>query len=184
MSEFGLREVVRDVAALLARADVPFMIAGSVASSFHGESRSTRDLDLVIEIDAAGRRRLFEMIDRDVWYVDEAEALSSPMFNLVDLRSGWKVDVVLRRSTVFAVEEFARRQTVDLFGTPVPIASAEDVVLAKLWWAREGGSDRQVRDAQAVVEVQGERLDRDYLLRWAPELGVAEQVAALLARRL
>jgi hypothetical protein len=98
-SEFSLRALVRLVADLLDRAGVAFMIAGSVASSFHGVSRSTRDLDLVVDIDTLGRRRLFEAIDRSVWDVDEAEALEAPTFSLVHLASGWTVNLVARRAT-------------------------------------------------------------------------------------
>ena len=57
-------------------------------------------------------------------------------------------------------------------------ASAEDTVLSKLEWSvASGGSDSQLTDAARVLAVAGDRLDRDYLDRWASELGVTEVLA-------
>ena len=54
--------------------------------------------------------------------------------------------------------------------------SAEDTVLAKLQWYRDGGevSDRQWTDVLGVLEVQGQALDRAYLAEWARELGLTD----------
>ena len=56
------------------------------------------------------------------------------------------------------------------------VATAEDIVLAKLEWYRQGGevSDRQWRDILGVLKVQAGRLDLDYLQKWAAELNVAD----------
>jgi len=60
-----------------------------------------------------------------------------------------------------------------------PVASAEDIVLNKLEWFREGAglSDRQWSDLIAVLAVQADAIDQAYLDRWAPELGVADLLA-------
>jgi len=58
------------------------------------------------------------------------------------------------------------------------------VVLHKLFWDRITPSDRQVGDAAGVVAVQGSVLDRDYLRKWAGELGVAEKLEDLLSGRI
>jgi len=56
----------------------------------------------------------------------------------------------------------------------VPINTAEDVVLSKLEWAKTSGSERQLGDAAGVIEAWGERLDWEYLLRWAEKLSVSD----------
>jgi hypothetical protein len=66
------------------------------------------------------------------------------------------------------------RLPADLAGTPVSLASAEDAILSKLEWAKKGGSERQIADAAGIVAVKGTSLDRDYLERWARELGVID----------
>lgn len=55
-------------------------------------------------------------------------------------------------------------------------------MLAKLEWARLGGSERQVRDVIEILRIQAERLDSAYLDRWADDLGLTEQLAG--ARRV
>jgi len=56
------------------------------------------------------------------------------------------------------------------------IASAEDTILAKLDWYRQGGqvSERQWRDVLGVLRVQDNTLDMNYLRSQATALGVAD----------
>lgn len=81
---------------------------------------------------------------------------------------------ILRKPRPFSVGELERRVAGSLASRPLSIASAEDTVLVKLEWARRGDLARQFADAAGVIEVQGERLNRAYLRRWAVELGVAD----------
>ena len=68
----------------------------------------------------------------------------------------------------------ARRHRVDLsFAAGVAVVSPEDAILSKLEWARTSDSERQIRDAANVVEMNP-GLDREYIERWAAPLGVTE----------
>jgi hypothetical protein len=49
--------------------------------------------------------------------------------------------------------------------------------LAKLQWFQITPSDRQWRDIQTILRVQGEAVDVGYLQHWAAELGVADLLA-------
>src|SRR4029079_2987350 len=93
-------------------------------------------------------------------------------FNAIG-RDALKVDFIIRKARPFSVEEFRRREPADLLGTPGYVAPAEDVVLAKLEWAAASDSERQLRDAAAIVAVD-EDLDTAYVDRWAPVLGVTD----------
>jgi hypothetical protein len=86
-----------------------------------------------------------------------------------------KVDLIVRRARPYSVEEFNRRLRLALsFARAVSTVTAEDSVLSKLEWARmSGDSERQLRDAAGVVELNP-TLDRDYVRRWAEQLGVAD----------
>jgi len=59
-------------------------------------------------------------------------------------------------------------------GIPVATATAEDTIIAKLEWAKTGGSERQLGDVVAILRVRGETLDRAYLERWVTVLGLDE----------
>jgi hypothetical protein len=74
-----------------------------------------------------------------------------------------------------------RRVHVTLFGEPAWITTAEDSILHKLVWNRITPSDRQMGDAAGVVNVQGEKLDRSYLKKWADALGVSGELNQLLS---
>jgi hypothetical protein len=127
------RAALAHIVAALDAAGIPHMVAGSFASTFHGNPRTTQDIDLV---------------------------------------SGWKIDLILRKDRPFSRAEFERRMPARILGTDVFVASAEDTILAKLEWAQLGESDRQLRDVAGVIELCGDTLDRDYIERWTRELGV------------
>ena len=168
----------------LERAGVPYMITGSVASSYHGEPRATRDLDIVIDPDPGGVGRLVGALEADGLYVDADAAHRAlddrTQFNAIDATTGWKVDFLVRKERPFSVEEFGRRTRANLFGTPAWIASPEDTIIAKLEWAMAGGSDRQLDDVVSMLAVGGDTLDLAYIDRWVADLGL--QVALSRAR--
>jgi hypothetical protein len=73
----SLAEFLQRLASALDAARIPYMLAGSVASSFHGEPRSTQDIDLVIDTDVAGARRLLALLPPDDYYADESAAVDA-----------------------------------------------------------------------------------------------------------
>ncbi|MEM9650886.1 MAG: DUF6036 family nucleotidyltransferase [Actinomycetota bacterium] len=175
-------ELLRAAVALLDAADIPHMVVGSFASSFHGEPRMTRDIDLVIDPSEHGISLLVDLVDRDRFYLGDAiEAFRQrSMFNLIEPSTGWKVDFVVRKDRPFSEAEFARRLPAQVAGVDVYVASAEDTMLSKLEWGKESASNRQFDDATAIAMVQ--EVDRNYLARWAAQLGVVDQLSAVLAR--
>ena len=96
------------------------------------------------------------------------------MFNVIDLSTGWKVDLIVRKPRPFSVEEFRRRLPARLLGVDVCVATPEDTILTKLEWAAMSGSDRQLRDVAGVLAVKRGELDIPYIELWAVELGVLE----------
>jgi len=109
-------------------------------------------------------------------------ALAPPyQFNAIDRRSALKIDFWMLRSDPFEMSMFERRLSVNLLGEPAWIATAEDVILHKLYWDSLTPSERQISDAAGVVAVQSDSLDRAYLQQWADELGVSEKLNRLLA---
>jgi hypothetical protein len=79
---------------------------------------------------------------------------------------------------------FRRRIQRTLFEVPAWIATAEDILLHKLYWDKLTPSDRQRGDAVGVFKVQGAALDLDYLRAWAAELGVETNLKLLLEGKM
>jgi hypothetical protein len=169
-------EFLSTVVGLLNEAGVPHMLAGSMASTFHGEPRMTRDIDMVIDPTRESMERFVAALDRSRYYIDDAaEAVRRrDMCNVIDTETGWKVDLIVRKDRPFSREEFRRRQPAIIGGVDLFIATAEDTVLAKLEWRARSDSERQFRDVTAILAAQ--QLDGDYLRRWAEELGVAQSL--------
>lgn len=169
----------------LEAAGIDHMLAGSFASSLHGLARTTADIDLVVDPSPSAVEVFVTALDRERYYVDEqaaAEAVRTRgQFNVIDTATGWKVDLIVIKDRPFSRAEFARRQSVEILGVPVHVATPEDTILAKLEWAAIGGSDRQRQDVIEVLRLRGDDLDDDHLDHWAPILGVDGALTA--ARR-
>lgn len=179
-------DALRRVVSALDRSSIPHMLAGSHASSFHGIPRTTRDIDIVIEADETSLRALVERLADADFYVSEPAALDAlrrgSMFNVIDNVTGWKTDLVLLPRDDFALTQWERRDRAIVMDVQVWIATAEDTVLSKLAWSkRGGGSEMQLRDVAGIVAVQGDALDRRYVLGWATRLGVEDLWNKVLA---
>ena len=94
---------------------------------------------------------------------------------MIDLTSGWKIDFIIRKSRPFSLTEFDRRFQMEFEGLSLFMASAEDVMLAKLEWAKLSGSQRQIEDAAGILRIRFNELDRNYIERWIEALGVQDQ---------
>ncbi|MBI3412400.1 MAG: hypothetical protein HY040_29110 [Planctomycetes bacterium] len=174
---------IAEIAKSLDTVGIPFMIAGSHASSYYGRARTTNDVDFVADPKSDQLERFLNLLGDRYYFSPEAarEALRArTIFNVIQFAEGWKADFIVRKQRPFSVEELRRRETVNLHGVSIPIASAEDVILSKLEWNLITPSERQLQDALHVAVVQATKLDLAYLRTWAPQLGVAEALADLL----
>ena len=171
-----------DVGGLLDRLGVSYLVAGSLASSVHGEPRSTNDVDLVADLAPAHVPPLLAALG-DAFYVSADAVLEAVRtggsFNLIHLATAVKVDVFVKGGDAFDAERLSRRTRVRLgFDSPgdLWVNLAEYTVLRKLEWYRRGGevSERQWRDALGVLRAQGARLDHARLAEWADRLGVRD----------
>ena len=164
----------------LEQARVPYMVVGSVAGGFHGVPRTTNDIDVVIDPTEEQLVAFLRTIDDD-WYVSEEGAIDEHrrrgMFNVIESDTGWKADLIFRKNRPYSIEEFERRKTGRLLGRSSYVASAEDVVLSKLEWAKMGSSDRQRNDAANVLKIRRD-VDWDYLHEWAGRLGIVRELEA------
>jgi len=159
------------------------MLSGSIGSSFHGQPRATNDVDIVIAPTETQLYSFLQSLGKDYYVSIESarDALKrQSAFNVIDMQAGWKADFIIRRQRPFSKEEFQRRQKVSIMGLDTWIVSAEDVILIKLEWAKNSKSDRQLEDALNVAIVQFDRLDGDYLHKWAKELQVESSLKQLL----
>jgi len=168
---------------------VGYYIGGSVASSAHGLPRATLDVDIIADLRSSHVESLVQKL-QGAYYIDPdmiRDAIGQcSSFNVIHLDTTIKIDVFVMGRQPYDKTAFQRAQK----GVLAPkldfqnfvIATAEDTILHKLYWYREGGgvSERQLSDVIGVMKVQQTELDISYLRLWAEKL----QVLDLLDRAL
>jgi hypothetical protein len=170
------------VTRVLERMGIPYFVGGSLASSAHGVARATLDADIIarVEPQQAGQfaRELGTGFYADIDAIADAVARGSS-FNVIHIATAFKIDVFVPASTAYGDVEMERRESHIIdedTGEKMIFSTAEDTLLAKLLWYRQGAevSDRQWRDVLGILKVAGGSLDKDYLSRWATVLRVAD----------
>lgn len=172
-------DIFQRIIGALNRIDIPYMLTGSFASSYHGSPRSTQDIDIVIAPTAEQIRALVRLLPDREYYVDEDAALDAHQrqgqFNVIDIATGWKIDLIVQKTRPFSREEFDRRDFIEFQGMQLAIATAEDVLIAKLEWGKLGDSQRQVEDAAGILKIRAGQLNLDYVRGWVRDLGLQAQ---------
>lgn len=175
-------QVVLEVTRILEGLGVPYAVGGSLASSTHGIPRTTNDGDVLADLRAEHVQPFVTALG-DRFYIPVERVLHAVQrrssFNLVDLKTGVKIDVFLFKAEPLQLQEMARRQIHPVPGEPLAslqIASPEDTLLQKLLWYQRGNrvSDQQWKDILGVLKVQGKRLDFGYLNEWATRSGIED----------
>lgn len=177
-----LARVVR----ILDETEIAFMLTGSLAAALYGPPRATQDLDLVVDLTARDIDGIVDRLRAEGFYVSRAaahEALEARgQFNAIEPDEGWKIDFMVRRDRPFSVMEFERRQPANLLGVEIYVATAEDLIVAKLEWIKRGDSDLQRRDVVQLLEARWHTLDREHVERWVERLGLETEWEDALGR--
>ena len=175
-------EVTLKVTDVFEQLGIPYLIAGSLASTLYGMVRSTQDSDIVVEM-RPEHLQAFVWALQDEFYLDEemiADAIQrNSSFNIIHRETMFKVDIFIPRPRPFLQAQLdrAQRQTFSFEAEiSARFASPENPVLSKLDWYRMGGevSDRQWRDVLGVLKTWAGELDLEYLRKWATELHVRD----------
>lgn len=156
------------------------MLTGSMAMNYYAQPRMTRDIDLVVAVLPHQAEELAAAFEPD-YYVPREQLAQSirdrGMFNLLHLASVIKVDLVVRKDEPYRRAEFERRQLVKLPGFDAWIAAKEDLILSKLIWAKDSGSELQLRDVRNLL---ASGADLAYIRDWAMRLGLSELLERIL----
>jgi hypothetical protein len=180
-------ELLRRLAETLERLGIAYLVTGSMASGTYGEPRFTNDIDVIVVLPAEKVAAFCAAFPGPEFYCDPgmvADAVRDQFqFNILHPDSGLKVDVILAKDSPFDRSRLSRARRVVLGPQFSPsFASPEDVILKKLEFYREGGSEKHIRDILGVLKVQGDRVDRAYITDWANRLGLTAEWDLVLAQ--
>ena len=181
------RDLLHRVLDGLAASGVDYLLVGSVASAAYGEPRLTLDIDVVVALKAAQLPHFLSFFPAPEFYVSSdaaAEAVRrEKQFNIIHPASGWKIDIIVKKADEFDRSRFGRRRIIPVFpDRSASVASPEDIIIKKMEYYREGGSEKHLRDISGILRVSGDGLDFPYIDRWAARKGLTEIWQAVLKK--
>src|SRR6266513_4501115 len=165
-------DIVRDISRRFDQTGINYMLTGSMAMNYYAQPRMTRDIDVVIAITHQDVERVGAFFRPDYYMSEEniRESLAQEsIFNLIHQESVIKVDCIVRKSSEYRRCEFDRRQKISILDFTTFIVSKEDLIISKLFWARDSHSELQLGDARNLLATG---YDAAYLQRWTRELGL------------
>ena len=161
---------------------LPYFVTGSVAAMIYGEPRTTQDVDLVLFLPAAKAQELVATFSLDSFYCPpeeilliEAKRATEGHFNLIHHKTGFKADVYLTGNDPLHTWAMKNRKMVEMGTMTIPFAPPEFVILKKLFYFKQGGSSKHVRDIKAMLEISGEDIDKVFVEKEVFRLGVGEE---------
>ena len=161
----------------LNRLQLEYMVTGSMAAIVYGEPRLTHDVDLVLELPDAATGAMQRAFPLEEFYCPPMEVLLTEArrperghFNLIHHATGFKADIYLAGCDPLHAWGLSRRRRVALGGEVIPVAPPEYVIVRKLEYFREGGSEKHLRDIRGMLELSREQIDEPALHDWIRQL--------------
>jgi len=173
-------ELLQRFAEVFERLLIPYRVTGSMASIAYGEPRFTNDIDIVAKLTADRVEAFCAAFPAPDFYCSLEAARHAVanrfQFNVLHMPSGLKADVIVAADTPFEESRFARGQRLPTDQLHEAwFASAEDVILKKLLYFQEGGSEKHLRDIVGILKVQADAIEHDYLAKWVAQLGLTAE---------
>jgi len=138
----------------------PWAATGSIASTFYGEVRSTNDIDIIALLDGRAAEALPRVFPDTELYCPPPDVIEIERnrerrghFNLVHHDTGWKADVYLSSDDPLHAWALRNRRPVENEGVQIWLAPPEYVIIKKLEFLREGGSEKHLRDIRGMLAV-------------------------------
>jgi len=163
----------------LNRAGIRYVVTGSVAAIFYGEPRLTHDVDFVVFLRDADVEALPDFFPAADFYLPPPEAIFAEArreqrghFNILHAETGFKADMYLAGRDELNAWAFKLRRQAQFEGETVVLAPPEYVMVRKLEYYREGGSEKHLRDIRSMLGVSGDRLDQRALNEWIQRRGL------------
>ncbi len=164
----------------LNRAKIAYMVTGSAAVTVYGEPRLTNDVDIVLSISQGDVDLLSTLYSNEMFYFPPVDVVHQELvrsngggFNVIHHETGFKGDFYVAQDALhrWGME---RRSCVDISGEQVWLAPPEYVILRKLQFHEEGGSEKHLRDIQGILRISAGLLATGALMQWVHELGLTE----------
>ena len=160
-------ELLKRIGASLSRYNIPYMIIGGQAVLLYGEPRLTRDIDITIGLDLDHLKEIVRIVNETGLRIlvenIEAFARQTMVIPALDETTGIRVDFILS-FTPYEHKAIERARKVNILDQEVSFASAEDVVIHKIF----AGRPRDLEDVKNIV-IKNPEIDTEYIQTWLKE---------------
>ena len=169
MQELKLLKLVSD---RLSLANIEYMLSGSLALNFYAQPRMTRDIDIIININEEDVNKIYKLFKKD-FYIDKRMILdaikNNSMFNIIHLDTVIKIDFIIRKNNEYRILEFNKREKKKINDIEIYVVSVEDLIISKLYWAKNSFSELQIRDVKILMKKD---FDKEYVEKWCKNLKI------------
>ncbi len=166
-------DLLKRVTQSLEEKNISYMLSGSLAVNAYTVPRMSLDIDIVIELYEKHLNDFFEIF-RDAYYINKKtvkeEIQRHGMFNVIDLKTGFKIDFIIKKETEYRNKEFSRRRKEPITDFDVWIVAPEDLVISKIDWIQQYKSDKQINDIENLLAMPD--LDMNYIKYWCNKLNL------------
>lgn len=149
-----------------------YFLTGSMAMGFYSVPRMTRDSDIIIQLSGKDIEKFVNLLSEN-FYIDEIMVRESfdknIMFNIFDRKTFFKIDFILKTNDEYERIKFNRRRKLKINGIEVCVISIEDLIISKLYWAKDSFSELQLKD---IKELMKSKIDENYILNWVSALNL------------
>ena len=131
----------------------------------------------MLSLTGSDAERFSSLFSDDDFYVPPLEALRleagrerNGHFNVIHRDTALRADVYLLGSDPLHAWGFEHRTSLSIGEHPLSIAPIEYVILRKLEYFRDSGSDRHLRDVAMMLQISDEIIDHEELRSWIARL--------------
>jgi hypothetical protein len=141
-------EIIRSIHAATAKGGQNFILIGGHALNFQGISRSTGDIDLMVErSDSPFWRSLLISLGYNIFHETPAFIQSKP-----PLLAAWPIDLMLVSAETIQ-KASSEATTTEIFGPPIKVASIGSLIAMKLHALKYVDPVRALKDQSDLMEL-------------------------------
>jgi len=165
-------KLLEKITAIFKKLDIQYMISGSMAMNFYSVSRATRDIDIVVHMQEKDINNFIDNLNNFYFNKDTIikETRNLGMYNIIDLESGFKIDIILLKNTEYFKEAFSNKLIKKDLGFEIDVISLEDLIIAKLLWIQQLQSERQKEDIKMLLNNTNTNIE--YIIKWVDALNI------------
>ena len=165
-------EILHEVISKFDTLNISCMLTGSMALAYYATPRMTRDIDLVIELNINQVSELLDAFKEDYYISKEAieDSIKNEfLFNIINIENAVKIDCIIKKNNEYRKNEFRRKRKVKFNNFEIFIVSKEDLIISKLYWAKDSNSEQQIKDIKNLV---ASGMDKNYINQWTEKLSL------------